>query len=208
MDHFESDDQLERIKAWWKSYGNAIIVGVVLGVVLIAGVNFWKKYRGEQAQAAAVLYEQLLAQGDKRDEAKKIGVQLKDRYASTVYAGKAALYLAKLSFDGKDIADTRAQLQWAVDHAKEPSLRHVARLRLGRLLLAQNELDAASKLADIKDLGGFDAAYQELRGDILLKQNKRDAAREAYRAARDSLGQGSAYTRVLDMKLADLGPQA
>lgn len=208
MDNLDSEDQLERVKAWWKTYGGAVTIGVVLGVALIAGVNFWKQHRGEQAQAAAGLYEQLLSKNtDQRDAAKTLAKQLKDQYAATVYAGKAALYLAKLSFDAKDLTDARSQLQWAIDHAKEPAMRHVARLRLARLMLAQGEIDAAWKLANVKDRDGFDSSYEELKGDILLKQNKPNEARTAYRAARDALSPNSGYGRVLDMKLAELGPK-
>lgn len=210
MDSLDSHDEVERLKTWWKEYGTAIIVGIVLGAIVIAGVNYWKQHRGDRAQAASALYEQLEEKFNqkKTEEAQTVGAQLMKDYDGTPYAGRAALILAKLSFDANDLKSARSQLQWAIDHAEESSVQHVARLRLGRILLAQNETDAVRKLLDIKSTEGFASGYEELKGDVARAQGKPDEARTAYRAAREALVEGSGYTRVLDMKLADLGPEA
>lgn len=210
MDSLDSHDEVERLKTWWKEYGTAIIVGTVLGAALIAGVNYWQQHRGDRARAASALYEQLEEKFNqkKTEEAHAIGARLLKDYDATPYAGRAALILAKLSFDANDLPSARSQLQWAVDHAEEPSAQHLARLRLGRILLAQNDAEAARKLIDIKDFDGFASGYEELKGDVALQQGKTDEARKAYLAAREALVQGSAYARTLEMKLADLGPDA
>lgn len=210
MDSLDSHDEVERLKTWWKEYGAAIIVGTVLGAALIVGVNYWKQHSSDRARAASALYEQLEEKFNqkKTEEAQAIGAQLMKDFDATPYAGRAALILAKLSFDANDLPSARSQLQWVIDHAEEPSARHLARLRLARLLLAQNEIEAARKLIDIENVDGFASAYQELKGDAARQQGKPEEARKAYRAARDALAQGSAYARTLDMKLADLGPEA
>lgn len=203
------EEEFERVKAWWKAYGSAVITGVVIGVALLVGVNYWRSYKHQQAVAASTLYEQLVqAAGQKNaEQVRATGKTLVQDYAATPYAGKAALYLAKTAYDAGDVAAARAHLEWAVDSAKEEAVRHAARLRLGRLLLSQRELEPALGLLEVKETGGFESQYQELRGDILLAQGKVAEARQAYRAARESLSQGSPYARVLDMKLDNLGPE-
>ena len=127
-------------------------------------------------------------------------------FAATPYAGKAALLLAKTSFEAGDAPSSRSQLQWAIDHATEEATRHAARLRLARIMLDQAEIESALKLIDVKDQGGFESEYQELKGDLLLKKGDMDGARRAYRQAKESLPPNSSYARILNIKLDDLGP--
>lgn len=210
MDTYDSNEELDRVKTWWKTYGNAVIFGVVLGALMLTGLHYWNRHKTEQAQAASALYMQMDTDyNQKKIEAvQTAGAQLMKDYAATPYAGKAALYLAKISYERNDLASARAQLQWAIDNGKEPGIKHVARIRLGRILLAANEYDAALRLTAVDDQLGFASAYSELKGDVLLRQGKTEEARAAYRAAREALLQGSAYTRVLDKKLDALGAEA
>ena len=68
------------------------------------------------------------------------------------------------------------------------------------MLLAHNEVEAAARLLEVKDRGGYVAYYEELKGDVLHRQGKSDEARAAYTAARAALPANAAYARVLDMK--------
>jgi len=209
MSAYSSDnEELERLQAWWKTNGRAVIAGVVLGVILVFAGNYWRHYKAAQAEAASALYEQMMMnqqQGNK-DAIQATGGKLMQDFASTPYAGKAALLLAKASFEAGDVASSRAQLQWAIDHATEDATRHAARLRLARIMLDQAEIEPALKLIDVKDQDGFESEYQELKGDLLVKKADMDGARRAYRQAKESLPPNSSYARILNIKLDDLGP--
>lgn len=209
MEIYNPDDQVARIKTWWKQYGNALIAGVVIGALLLAGLNYWRQYRQQQAETASQLYQGLLAEfGQGRAQnAVATAEKLMQEYDSTPYAGKAALLLARLRFDAGDPAAARAPLEWAAKHAREAAVQHSARLRLGRLLLAQNEIDTVLSLTQVRDTGGFASEYEELKGDALLAKGDRDGARRAYQAALDRLTRGSSYGRLLAMKRDDLGPE-
>jgi predicted negative regulator of RcsB-dependent stress response len=210
VDPYEQSDASEKLKNWWKSYGNALILGIVLGSSGLGGIKYWQHYTQTQAEAASQLYEQLTLNYQLRAAAKvdDVGNKLMQDYASTPYAGKAALILAKMRFDNKDVKTARQHLQWAVDKASEDAVRHVARLRLARLLLDQGELDAALALTSVKDQGGFEADYLEIKGDVLKAKGSNDEARAAYRAALDQLAKESPYRPVLAMKLDDLGSES
>lgn len=209
MSHESHNEELEQLKAWWKEYGTYVFYGVILGAAIILGTNYWKQQQVQQAEAASALYEQMVmaAQERKADVVRQAGTKLLEDFASTPYAGKAALFLAKASFEAGDKASARSQLQWAIDNASEEATRHVARLRLGRLLLDQGELDAALALTDVDEKNGFVSEYEELRGDLLVRQGRNDEARAAYRAALQALPADSRYGRILSMKLDDLGPE-
>ena len=209
MDPYEQSDASEKLRSWWQSYGNALILGIVLGSSALGGLKYWQYYQAKQTEAASQLYEQLLQNFQLRAAAKtdESGNKLMQEYSSTPYAGKAALVLAKMRFDTNDLKTARQHLLWATDNAREDAIRHVARLRLARLLLDQGELDAALELTDTKAQGGFEADYLEIKGDILTAKSRTDEARAAYRAALEQITKESPYRHVLAMKLDDLGPE-
>jgi len=209
LDAYNPDDQLATLKNWWKQYGKALIAGVAIGALVLGGLNYWKVYKTRRAETASLLYEALLAdvQQGKADNISTTAGKLVKDYASTPYAGKAALLLARQQFDAKDPATARKQLEWAMKNATEPAVQHTARLRLGRLLLDQGDKDGALSLASAKNTQGFASEYDELRGDVLLAKGDRAAARAAYQAALDHLPQGSSFGPTLAMKRDDLGPE-
>lgn len=209
MDAYNPDDQLATLKDWWKQYGKALIAGVTIGALVLGGLNYWKLYKTRRAETASLLYEALLTdvpQG-KADNVATTAAKLVKDYASTPYAGKAALFLARQQFDAKDLAGARQQLEWAMKNATEPAVQHSARLRLGRLLLDQGDKDGALALTSVKDTQGFGSEYDELRGDILLAKGDRAGARAAYQAALDHLPQGSSFGAMLAIKRDDLSPE-
>lgn len=203
--HPSEDEELERLKAWWKAHGNAVIFGILLGAALVVGVNYWRQYQARQAETASALYEQMVDGQAQKETVHAAGAKLMQEFIRTPYAGQAALFLAGLNYAAGDIASARAQLQWAIDKAQEDAVRHVARLRLARIMLDQGELEPALNLINVKDQNGFKSDYEELRGDLLARLGRGEEARSAYRLAKEHLPQGSSYGRILDMKLDDLG---
>lgn len=206
----ETQEELDRLKSWWKEYGHAVVLGVVLGLGALGGYRFWDAHREAQREAASVLYEQMLdgLYRGEREAAEDIGVRLLGEYAATPYAGMAALLLARLHFESGDMAGVRGMLQWAVENARDPGTVHAARLRLARVLAETGEVEEAFRLLEVKKLTGFESEHQELRGDLYMKTGRVEEARAAYRAALERLPEGSAYAAVLRMKLHDLGEDA
>ena len=209
MDAYHTDDELQKLKAWWKSYGSSVITGILLGAALLAGISYWRHYTTERSAKASIQYDTLLANSAQNNLAavRTAGTMLMDDYSATPYAGKAALILAKISYDAADSDAARTYLQWALDKATETSTRHMARLRLARILIDQGSLDAAQTLAQVSDMGGFVSEYHELRGDVFAAKNQPAEARPAYALALENLTPGSSYTHVLKMKLDNLGPE-
>ncbi len=208
MDTYTPDDQLAKLKSWWDQYGTSLIVGVVLGVLLLGGLKYWQAYRIERAEAASPLYQNLLEDtaNGKKDQAEATATKLMQDYSGTPYAGKAALLLARLRFDAGDPAGARQHLEWAMNKAGEAAVQHSARLRLGRLLLEQKDIDGALALAAVSDRSGFESEYDELKGDALLAKGDRNGAYQAYRTAFEKLRPGSGYGRWLAMKRDNVAP--
>lgn len=208
-DPYTDQEEVEKLKRWWKTYGNALLLGIALGLAILFGNRYWTSYQEQQAEAASALYGQLLEGYRKKefDSVRKMGKTLVDEYASTPYAGLAAMMLARVSFDAKQPDAVRSHLRWAIEHATDPGTRHSARLRLGRVLAADGEFDAALALIDIQNAAGFESSYAELRGDLLAAKGDKQGAREAYRRAIEQLNDTSGYLPILNMKLDNLGPE-
>ena len=92
-----------------------------------------------------------------------------------------------------------------LDNNSQPELGHITRLRLASVLIGGGKLDEASKLLNTSEPGKFVARYDELRGDIFVKQGNTKAAKEAYeKALINTVATGDAQS-ILQMKLEDLG---
>lgn len=209
MSAYADQEELDKLKDWWKNYGPALIAGVLLGAAILVGVRYWTQHKEQSHQAASVIYEQMLQsyRANKRDLVRYSGESLINDYASTPYAGMAALVLARIDFDAGDMAAARKRLQWAVENADDAATVHAARLRLARLYLSGGEKDAALALLFVNDQAGFKTEYEELKGDIYVAQGKNAEARAAFGEALKRLPAGSPYAPVLNMKLDDLGPE-
>jgi predicted negative regulator of RcsB-dependent stress response len=203
---FQEDDDLERLKLWWKNYGSALLIGVVLGTSALFGYRYWNQYQFDQAAKASALYDQVVFEMKRKnlDQAATVGGQIMDQYDSTPYAGMAALLLAKISFDKGDTATARRQLGWAMDNAEVDATRHAARLRLARIMVDAGEVDAALALITLDNRGGFESEYGELIGDLYALQGKTDEARAAYASALGKIS-SQEYASIIRMKIADLG---
>lgn len=203
----EEQEQLDELKAWWKQYGNLVILVVAAFFVSLAAFQGWRYYRNTQAQAAVTLYAQL-EQADQAGDGKKaraIAAQIVDKYGSTAYAVLASLIAARHAFGSGDLAEAKTRLQWVSEHAREEEIRDVARLRLAAVFLDEKNYAEALKLVEAKPVDAMAGPYADLKGDIFLAQGKVPEARSAYQFALDRSEANSPYRATLQLKLDSLG---
>ncbi len=202
----EEEEQLEDIKKWWEKYRNPLIYGLLAGVLTIVGVRAWMAHQGNLAVSASNEYEQLQteARAGNAEAVIKRGGYIIDTYPRTPYAALSAFVLAREYVDKGDLPAARARLEWVIEHATPPEFVHIARLRLGKLMLATGEGAQALALLEPVEGNGYAAEYEELKGDIYAESGQTAKARQAYQLALDKLGAG-ADTRMLRIKLDNLG---
>lgn len=206
MDYATDDERVEEIKKWWKENGKSLVVGVVLGLSILFGWKAWKDYRVTQGMNASAVYAQLSAALNQGNDKLAQG-QLDDlvkNYSSTPYAVMASMAVAKHKVDKKDLAGARTHLQWAHDHAGDDETRHLARLRLARVILALGDAAAALQLVSNVNAGEFASSYEELKGDIYIKQGKTAEAYAAYKKAQASAAKSGQGNPTLQLKLEGL----
>lgn len=200
------EEQVQAIKDWWKANGRAVIAGLIIGIGAIAGYRYWTKYQTSQSQQASLIYAQVIASAASADSASAFeqGKDLINDYSGTPYAALTALTLSKLALDKTDYATAAAQLRWVIDNSSDDGLKHVARLRLARVLAAQDKPELAISLLNVSDTSGFTTLYQETRGDILVQQGKTKEAVEQYRKALQDVEMNPQRRRILEMKMNDI----
>jgi predicted negative regulator of RcsB-dependent stress response len=199
------EEQAEALKKWWSDNGKFIIAGIVIGVGAIFGWRGYNDHLVQQAEAASTLYEQMI-EASRKNDSENVGIyanRIIDDYDSSSYAAFAHLMLAKLTAEDNQLDQAETHLRWVLKSGAQEEFKHVARLRLARIFIAADKLDVAEETLDVKEAGEFFARYEELRGDIFVKQDKTDAARQAYEKALANSSEGE--QSILQMKLDDLG---
>jgi predicted negative regulator of RcsB-dependent stress response len=203
------DEQVEALRRWWKENGRSVIAGVVIALVGLLGWQQWQGYQRERAEAASNEYlaflEQIRAE-DAGEGAVQRGEALLEDYGSTPYGPLTAFWLAQYHVQQNQLDQAQQRLRWALENADTEALRDLARLRLGRVLLAQEQYDEALALAqEVPTDAAFAPQYAELRGDALAAQGKVNEAVSAYRAALAAQDVERQQRQLIELKLNELG---
>ncbi len=214
----EEEESLESLKRWWRESGRSIAIGIAAVALVYFGWQAWQGSQTRSAAAASAVYDQLsqlmvtqpgetVAEAN-REPARALVATLKGEHADSVYALYGALFGARLAVEAGDLATAEQELQWLLDNTQsglfgstDETLVQLARLRLGRVLLANDEPERALTV-----IGGVDAAsalsaeFDELRGDIYMAQGQQEQALAAYEAALAA----ATGNPILQMKLTEL----
>ena len=180
----EEQEQLAEIKAWWKQYGNRLVnVATVVALIVIAWQG-WNWYQRNQVGQASVVYGVLQKAVQEKDtqRIKAASGELLEKFGRTPYAVLGALTSAKAMVEAGDAQTAKAQLLWAAEHAKD-ELRDLARLRAAAVLLDEKSYDQALAQLDGASGPAFEIRFLDMRGDILVAQDKKTDAVSAYRTA-------------------------
>ncbi len=99
-------------------------------------------------------------------------------------------------------------LERVANTSDDKPLRPIARLRLARVQSAQGQHDKALATLGTADMGEYQSAYLETRGDVLYAKGDRAGALREYEAARKLLSPEASGPQgvgsVLDLKISDL----
>lgn len=206
----DEQERLDELKAWWKRWGNLVMIGLAVVIAAAGGWRYWQNHTLTQSLEAATVYERLtqsLAANDAK-AAREAGGMLIEQYKGTAYAPRAALLLARLNAAARDMKSAQTQLEWALANSKEPAVRDLARLRLAGVQLDQKQYDAAMKTLSATHSEAFAFRFHDLKGDVLLAQGKSADARAAYQAAFGKMTEDNPYRNIVELKLDALGGES
>ena len=200
-------EQIEALHKWWKENGSSIITGLLLGVSILVGGKAWFSYQETQSLNASNIYAMMMAasQAGQAEEVRNQANKLITDYTQSAYAPLASLQLARLAVQEGELAAAQAQLQWAMDHADLIEVRHEARIRMVRVMIAQQQYEQAVQLlASVTDPGAYDYLYAELEGDIAVAEGKPEKAASAYKKALDKMPSQAPNQAYLMAKYEDV----
>lgn len=208
MDDLLSEkEQIDQIRTWWSEYGGYVIFGVAAGAMLLFGVNYYKNSKLNAQLEASALYETLtnhVVDGE-LDEAEVVVGELGTTYADTIYAAQSKLAIARLYMDKNRDQDAADALSEMLAGESDDAIKHVARLRLAKILLYQDKAQEVVDLLEGQDNPAFAAAYGEVLGDAYLALGRIADAQTAYQGVlMDPLSQGTVDQRLVQWKTLDL----
>ena len=196
-DLLDEHEQSERVLAWLRSNGAGLIGGVIIGLALILGWQWWGARQAASDMQAGDDYQAMLKSLEAKDikKAQAQAAALDD----TPYAPLAVLDLAKAQAEAGQRDAAIATLR--AGKSPNPALEQVMQQRLARLLID------AGKPADALELLGKaeDPASLEVRSDAQVALGKREDARKSYSEVLAKLDVASPGRRLVELKLTDVG---
>ncbi len=209
-ENLTDDQQAELIKSWWRENGLFLVGGLVLGVGGLFGWQTWQSVSTQKSQEASNAFQELLeASAQQRyNKADELYELIIADYAATPYADSAELEQAASLIKRNDEEQAAAVLRGLASKTDDTSIRNIAKLRLGRVLLQLEDYSAAAKIAAYAKNDAYTAEFADLRGDIAYAQGNIAAARTAYEQALASGGDEFAQAGYVRVKLNDLGAPA
>jgi predicted negative regulator of RcsB-dependent stress response len=206
-DYLTDRDQEEALRNWWRENWKWLLAGVVLGLGLLAGYQYWQTYRGQRAGQAAKTYADLqkALAGNDLEQAGRLLNDLADDHSRSAYTQQGRLLLAKRDVDAGRFDAAIKQLQQVAGEARDDELVQIARLRLARLLIQTGKPDEALKTLDIEKAGAFAPQMREVRGDAFVAKGDAQGARAEYAAALEAEAKGQIDRATVELKLRDVG---
>ncbi len=208
MDDLLSEkEQIEQIRTWWSEYGGYVIGGLGLGIAILVGYNYYQNSKLEAQLAGSAMYETLTSHvvSGNLEEAEVVADTLGAEYAGTSYAAQAKLAMARLYMDRNRDQDAADVLQELLDSDASAALKHVARTRLARILLYQDDPEAVVALLEGEVSEAFAATWNELLGDAYTALGRIDDAEAAYqRVLLDPMAQATVNQQLVQWKVLDL----
>jgi predicted negative regulator of RcsB-dependent stress response len=199
----EEQEQLDQIKHFWKQYGNAITWALIVVLAAFASWNFYQYWQRTQAVQAAALFEEVDRSVQLKDAVRidRSFGEMKERFASTLYAQQAGLLVAKHYVELGKVDSAASALTWVADHASDTGYQSVAKLRLAALLLESKNFDGA--MAQLNGIfpPSFEPLVSDRKGDIYAIQGNKAKAVTEYQKAHKLLDERSDYRRLVEIKL-------
>ena len=204
-DLLSEKEQIEKMRAWWSDYGWYVIGGVALGAIILFGINRYQAHLVNAEVAASALYDEIseYVTGGNLDGAEAAAGRLDSEYGNSSYAAQSKLAMARLYMDKNRDQDAADALNALLDMRGFEHLKHVARVRLAKVLLYQGKPEDVLGLLQDQGNAAFAARYAEALGDAYVALGRYDEARASYQAAlgevQPTVDQGLVQLKLLDL---------
>jgi len=197
-DLLDEHEQGEKVRTWLRENALGLIGGVVLGLALIGGWQWWQKQRHTALVETGQRYEAAVNDIQAgRLQAAQSGLA---KLPAGAYATLGALALAKAQVAAGHRDHAIATLR--ASHPTDSALAAITSQRLAVLLIDAGKAGEALKQLPLEDA---DAQTLELRGDAHHALGHLDQARAAYAQALATMDATAPARRLVELKLSEVG---
>lgn len=208
---YDEHEQGERVRKWIREYGVSVVTGLVLAFGGIFGFRYWQDQQAEQKLLAANLFnviETEIRTGDASVASARFD-ELRNTAPRSAYVGLAGLLLASSHVEDGRLQAAAEIYRDLLNERRMETLWPLVRLRLARVLEAQGDAAQALSVLDaVPTPAGHEAAWAELRGDLLLALGRRSDALAAFEQALQLSDEFGFGRMMLQMKIDSAGPDA
>lgn len=185
MDVLTDDHEREQaVRKWWSEYWKAIVLGIVVAIACLVGFRQYQAYNLRSLQEKSYQMHQLSV-GLMRDPQAyfdKANAFMNDN--KDIYGALLALDLASANIFNHQYDKAQNAIAFAQKYGGKVLTTQVALLNARLLAQTADSKDALAMLSTISD-PVYKAQALEITGDIYIKDNQPDKAREAYKQAID-----------------------
>ncbi len=207
MAHYQTEEQqLEVIRDFFKQNSGFFVMFLILILLSVLGYRYWQSHHTKVLSEASTVYESLM-QAASKGEDKNIQAfadRLVQSYPQTIYAQAGELILAKFFVQNSQMDKAKQALTEVMNNASLPPIKQIARIRLARVLMNEQDYTQALSVLKVRSDKHYDSVVFELEGDIYLTQQQLAKAKEAYEQAMQIGKEKGMVNGVLDIKLARL----
>jgi len=209
-DILSDHEQEEALRRWWSDNWRWVFAGIVLGLAVLAGYQYWRESVRLHAEQGATTFRDFRAalSGGDRAKADALMQTLDKDFDDSPYVEQAHLLLAQADVGMGKFEQAATELKAAIEQTSDQALKQVVTLRLARVQIQMGHHDEALTLLEPSKAGALAGQFHEARGDALYAKGDLSGARQSYKAALDAIaGAGGGDTSMLRFKLQDLGPE-
>ncbi len=176
-----SDEETgELVKEWLRRYFPTIVSGVVIALLVVFAMNWWRDKERRNTLALShqleVLQEAVVSNNKEAAKEAYVG-ELAEDDSADAYLG--ALLIAKVYVDDADYEQAKIALEKA-SQAKDGLVVQTAQWQLANMYVSQKQYEPALKVLQGLKMSAFDGQAARLEGDVYYLQGKMDLALSAY----------------------------
>lgn len=166
-------EEAECLKQWWKSYGQGILLAVIIGLCIGAGYRYFSSKHQQAMMNASNIYQQTLALGTatsaNMDAAAKA---LEKNYPKSIYTQLSQLQTAEKLVEQKKYQEVITILQSITVSAKMPGLVQLASLKEAQLYLQLNQPQKALNAVTTVTDESFQAMIDSIKASAYAQLNQ------------------------------------
>ena len=207
---FENNKLATRVSNFYNLHRSSIIAIVVMILMTIFSVLTLAQISKSNNEKAAAIYNKWTLQEIETEDGQNISKDLFDEllnsYKKTGYTKLALLNQASIDAKNGLNEESLNKFLMLIDltdgFSGNDLFNKIARVNAARLLYAEEKYDEALNLLE-KYSSSSTAMIHELLGDILIKQEKVDLAKDQYLLSKDKYTD-EALTSIVSMKISNL----